>query len=223
MKVKKFHWFLLLSLLAGFVWSFYLKMGSNREWLLNVSVAFVPLLALIITYPRFRFTTLVYVLCWIYGFVLLYGAHYNYTDPVFNWIKVHSSFKRNNFDRLAHFGQGFVPAIVARELLLRRTPLKPGKALFFLVFAICMAVTALYEIMEMFGAKISHQSFSYFLGTQGDIWDTENDMLSCCIGALVALLVMPRVHDRALVRFQEEEPPKPSRDARAKILSARNS
>lgn len=223
MRDKKFHWFLLLSLLIFFVLSFIGHKGNN-DWYLNAAPVYIPLLALIFTYPRFRFTSLVYLLCWIFGIILLYGAHYNYNDPLFDWLKQVFPLARNDFDRLAHFGQGFVPAIVAREILLRKTPLRPGKTLFFLVLSICLAIGALYEIIEMLGAWFYRESASTFLGTQGDSWDTQRDMFSCLLGAIVAQLVLARAHDRALIRLREAEmtikSPKPSRSTKAKIISA---
>jgi len=198
MKYKKLHLFLLLSLVPAFVWSFY---GAKHDWWLNISPVVVALSVLLVSYSSFRFTPLAYILIWIYALVLLVGAHYNYSDPFFNWLKQALHLKRNNFDRLCHFLQGFVPAIVARELLLRRTRLLPGKKLFFIVVSICMAASALFEILEWWGAVITGRSSSSFLGTQGDVWDTQVDMFSCLIGSIVSLLLLARMHNRQLARI----------------------
>jgi putative membrane protein len=112
----------------------------------NLTVVALPVL--LVTYLWFHFTPMVYILIWIYAILLLIGAHYNYSDPFFNWLKQAMHLKRNNFDRLCHFLQGFVPAIFAREFLLRRTRLLPGKKLFFIVVSIYMAATALFEVLE---------------------------------------------------------------------------
>ena len=161
----------------------------------------VALTVLLVTYFRFRLTPIAYILIWIYAIVLLIGAHYNYWDPFFNWLKQALDLKRNNFDRLCHFLQGFIPAIVVRELLSRRTRLLPGKKLFFIVVSICMAASALFEVLEWWGAVITGRSSSSFLGTQGDVWDTQKDMLICFIGSIVSLLLLARLHNRQLARL----------------------
>lgn len=200
MQDKKLHLFLLLSLVPAFAWSRYGAKGG-LDWWIQISPIVVALTVLLVTYLRFRLTPIAYILIWIYAIVLLIGAHYNYWDPFFNWLKQALDLKRNNFDRLCHFLQGFIPAIVVRELLLRRTRLLPGKKLFFIVVSICMAASALFEVLEWWGAVITGRSSSSFLGTQGDVWDTQKDMLICFIGSIVSLLLLARLHNRQLARL----------------------
>jgi|WetSurMetagenome_2_1015567.scaffolds.fasta_scaffold58937_2 putative membrane protein len=197
---KKLHLFLLLSLVPAFALSRYGAKGG-LDWWIQVSPIVVALPVLLITYVWFRFTPMAYILIWIYAIVLLIGAHYNYADPFFTWLKEALHLKRNDFDRLCHFLQGFVPAIIARELLLRRTRLLPGKKLFFIVVSICTAASALFEILEWWGAVLTGRSSSSFLGTQGDVWDTQEDMLTCFIGSIVSLLLLARMHNRQLARL----------------------
>ncbi len=197
---KKLHLFLLLSLVPAFVWSSYGAEGG-LDWWLQISPVVVALSVLLVTYSWFRFTPMAYILIWIYAIILLIGAHYNYADPFFNWLKQALHLKRNNFDRLSHFLQGFVPVIIAREFLLRRTRLLPGKKLFFLVVSICVGASALFEILEWWGAMITGRSSSSFLGTQGDAWDTQKDMFICFIGSIVSLLFLARMHNRQLARL----------------------
>src|SRR5581483_12502452 len=147
--------------------------------------------------PRFQFTTFVYVLIFLHACILFVGGHYTYAEvPLFNWIRDHFHLVRNYYDRLGHFAQGFVPALITREVLLRATPLRRGKAVSGLVFAVGMAISALYEIFEFAVARASGASADAFLGTQGDPWDTQWDMTFCAIGALSALVLFSRLHDR---------------------------
>lgn len=197
---KKFHLFLLLSLVPAFAWSSYGAKGG-LDWWIQISPIVIALPVLLVTYPWFRFTPLAYILIWIYFILLLIGAHYNYAEPFFEWLKQTFHLKRNNFDRLCHFMQGFVPAIVAREFLLRRTRLLPGKKLFFIVISICIGAAALFEILEWWGAVLTGRSSSSFLGTQGDVWDTQKDMFSCFIGSVASMLLLSRLHNRELAKI----------------------
>ena len=163
---KKLPLFLLLSLAPAFIWSRYGARGG-LDWWLQISPIVIALAVLLVTYRRFRFTPLAYILIWIYAIALLIGAHYNYADPLFNWLKNALHLRRNNFDRLCHFLQGFVPAIIAREFLLRRTRLLPGKKLFFIVVSICVAASALFEIFEWWGAVTTGRSSSPLPGHPG--------------------------------------------------------
>lgn len=200
MRHKKLHLFLLLSLVPAFAWSRYGAKGG-LDWWIQISPIVVALPVLLVTYLRFRFTPLAYILIWIYAIVLLFGAHYNYSDPFFNWLKQGLHLKRNNYDRLCHLLQGFVPAIIAREFLLRRTRLLPGKKLFYIVVSICMGASALFEVFEWWGAVITGRSAGSFLGTQGDVWDTQKDMFICFIGSIVSLLMLARLHNRQLAQL----------------------
>jgi len=154
---------------------------------------------------RVRFTTLVYTLIALHAMILMVGGHYSYAQvPLFNWLKDQYHLDRNYYDRMGHFAQGFVPAMIAREVLLRRTRLERGKLLTFLVISICMAISAWYEILEFASAKAFGDSAENFLGTQGDMWDTQWDMTTCFIGALCSVAVMPRWHDRQIQELSRD-------------------
>jgi putative membrane protein len=193
-------------LLAGvgvvFLWSL---MGCHDlfTWVLEVLPAMIGIPALVWLYPRLRFTNMVYGLIAIHVSILMIGGHYTYAEmPVFNWIKDWLHLDRNYYDRLGHFAQGFVPAMIAREVLLRRTTLARGKMLAYLVFSCCMAISAMYELFEFAAAKLTGTAADAFLGSQGDVWDTQWDMTWCLIGTVCSLLLLSGVHDRALSKLK---------------------
>lgn len=192
------HLSLLLSFLALLAWSAY-QPHDWLTWFLETLPAMVGVMILLFTYPRFRLTPLVYVLIWLHAAVLLIGGHYTYAEmPLFNWLRDAWHLDRNYYDRVGHVFQGFVPAMIAREILLRRSPLKPGKWLFLIVTSICLAISAFYEFIEWWVALASGEAATAFLATQGDIWDTQWDMFLALCGALVAQLSLRRIHDRQL-------------------------
>ena len=173
-------------------------------WWLEVFPALIALAALVFTWTRFRFTPLVYTLVLLHCIILMVGGHYTYAEvPLFDEIKEVFALQRNHYDKLGHFAQGFVPAIVAREILLRNTIVTHRGWLFSIVISICLAISALYELVEWWVALLSGESAEAFLGTQGYIWDTQSDMAFALIGAVVALVLLGRVHDRqmAVVRM----------------------
>ncbi|MFO0982623.1 MAG: DUF2238 domain-containing protein [Planctomycetota bacterium] len=170
-------------------------------WLLEVLPAVIGGALLVATHGRFPFTSLAYVLMWSHAAILLVGGHYTYAEvPLFNWLRDELHLARNDYDRIGHLAQGFVPAIVTREILLRRSPLCSGKWLFFLVTCVCLAISSLYEIIEWLVARCTGTAAEAFLGTQGDAWDTQWDMALALLGALCAQLLLGRSHDRALER-----------------------
>jgi putative membrane protein len=172
-------------------------------WALEVFPAFLALAALAVTYRRFQFTMLVYFLIGLHSCILFVGGHYTYAEvPLFNWIRDHFHLARNHYDRVGHFAQGFVPALVAREVLLRRKIVLQRGWLFFIVLSICLAVSAAYELLEWRVAVASGSAADAFLGTQGDPWDTQEDMATAAFGALTALLFFSRCHDRQISRMQ---------------------
>lgn len=193
-----FHLSLFLTFLALLVWSAY-QPHDWLTWFLETVPAMVGVMILLFTYPRFRLTPLLYVLIWLHAVVLLIGGHYTYAEmPLFNWLRDTYHLERNYYDRVGHVFQGFVPAIIAREILLRRSPLEPGKWLFFIVTCICLAISAFYEFIEWWVALASGEAATAFLATQGDIWDTHWDMFLALCGALAAQLLLQRIHDRQL-------------------------
>lgn len=200
---------------AVFVWS-YIGCHDRFTWMLETAPAVIGIAILAATWRRFRFTTLVYVLIAIHAMVLMVGGHYTYARvPLFDWIRDWLHLGRNHYDRLGHFLQGFVPAMIAREVLLRTTPLRRGKMLTMLVLSICMAISASYELVEFGVAKWQGAAADDFLGTQGDPWDTQWDMLCCLVGAICSVLFLPRLQDRELSRMgvseSERTPPIPAR------------
>ena len=170
-------------------------------WVLEVFPIFLAVPVLIATRRRFPLTPLAYRLIALHALILILGGHYTYARvPLGFWAQELFGFARNHYDRVGHFAQGFIPAIVAREILLRLTPLRPGKWLFFIVACICLAISACYEFIEWWAAVLGGSAADAFLGTQGDVWDTQWDMFMALLGAIAAQLVLARVHDRQLAR-----------------------
>jgi putative membrane protein len=172
---------------------------SLGTWFLEVLAALVAAVVLVATYRRFPLSPLAYRLILAHALILMIGGHWTYAEvPAGDWVRDALGLTRNPYDRLGHFAQGFVPAIVAREILLRRTPLRPGRWLTALVMCVVMAVSATWELFEWLSAVIGGSSADDFLGTQGDVWDTQWDMFMAGVGAIISLLVLSRLHDRQL-------------------------
>jgi putative membrane protein len=176
---------------------------DRTTWWLEVFPVILGAPILVATHRRFPLTPLVYTLLAVHAVILVVGGHYSYARvPLGAWIQHAFGLARNDYDRLGHFAQGFVPAIFLREVLLRTSPLRPGRWLFALVTAACLGFSAFYELFEWWTAVIGGQSADAFLGTQGDPWDTQWDMFTALIGALVAQLTLTRWHDRQLGALQ---------------------
>jgi putative membrane protein len=153
-------------------------------------------------YRRFTLTNLLYTLIAMHCVILFIGGHYTYAEvPLFNWLRDEFHLSRNYYDRVGHFVQGLVPAMVARELLLRTSPMKPGKWLFAIIVLGCLGISAAYELIEWQVSVNTGEGADAFLGTQGDIWDTQKDMAMAFLGAICALLSLGRAHDRALQKL----------------------
>jgi len=168
-------------------------------WLLEVFPALAGIGILAATWRRFPLTPLLYTLIALHMIILAVGGHYTYAlVPVGDWLRDQFDWSRNHYDRLGHFAQGFVPAMITRELLLRLKVIARPRWLSFLVVSVCMAISAVYELIEWAAALIMRQSSESFLGTQGDVWDTQADMFVCLLGAIVALLTLHRRHDHQL-------------------------
>ncbi len=199
-KVDWFHIFLVAILFAVFVWSV-INPNDFFTWILEMLPVPIGLTVLAVTYKRFRLTDLAYILICVHAIILLVGAHYTYAQvPLFNWIKAAFELSRNHYDRVGHFAQGFVPAILAREVFIRTSPLKGGKWLFFTVICVCLSISAVYELIEWAVAAISGTAAEAFLGTQGDVWDTQKDMALALLGAIAAQLLLAKLHDLQLKR-----------------------
>ncbi len=176
---------------------------DRLTWVLEVVPVLVAIPLLAWTARRFPLTPLVYVLIALHAVILMYGGHYTYAlTPLGDWMREAFGFSRNHYDRIGHLMQGFGPALVARELLLRTSPLRPGKWLFALITLSILGVSAVYEFTEWWAALAGGDSAGAFLGTQGDVWDTQWDMFLAGCGAIAAQLLLGRVHDaQLLARF----------------------
>lgn len=172
---------------------------ERTTWWLEILPILIVVPLLLATYARFRLSNLLYALIVVHALVLAVGGHYTYARvPLFDWIRDYFHDTRNSYDAIGHLAQGLVPAIAIRELLLRTSPLKPGKWLFTIIVFCCLGISALYEISEWLTAFAMGNQANDFLGTQGDMWDTQKDMAFAGIGAIIGLLLLNRWHDRSL-------------------------
>jgi putative membrane protein len=168
-------------------------------WLLEVAPILIGVPVLVATYRRFPLTPLLNRLVFVHAVILMVGGHYTYAEVPFGfWMRDAFGFARNHYDRIGHFAQGFVPAILARELLVRRGVVRPGGWLFFIVTCVCLAFSAFYELIEWWTALLTGSAATAFLGTQGDQWDTQWDMFLALVGALTSQLLLRRIHDRQM-------------------------
>lgn len=168
-------------------------------WVLEVLPVLLAIPLLLVTYKHFALTPLLYRLIFLHALVLILGGHYTYAKvPLGFWMQDWFDFQRNHYDRIGHFLQGFEPAILAREILIRKNVVARGAWLTLFVLSVCLAFSACYEFIEWGVALLSAQAAESFLGTQGDVWDTQWDMFMCLIGASSALLLLSRLHDRQL-------------------------
>ncbi len=191
---------LLVAGAALLVWSG-LKPADRTTWILEVFPILIAAPLLLATARRFPLTPLVYRLIFVHALILMLGGHYTYAQvPLGFWMQRVFGFTRNHYDRIGHLAQGFVPAIVAREILIRRSPLRAGKWLFFIVLSVCLAISACYELIEWWSALIGGSAADAFLGTQGDPFDTQADMFMALIGAVAAQVLLARVHDRQIAK-----------------------
>lgn len=189
---------LLLSAAAVLVWSG-IAPYDRFTWLLEVAPVLLGAPILILTRRQFPLTRLLYTLLWIHAVILMVGGKYTYAEvPLGFRLQDAFGFARNHYDRIGHFAQGFIPAILAREVLMRRSPLAGSRWLAFVVVAICLAFSALYELIEFWTALATGEAAEAFLGTQGDVWDTQWDMQMALLGAIAALATLSRAHDRQL-------------------------
>lgn len=172
---------------------------DTLTWALEVAPAVIGLILMALTWQRFRLTPLLYILILIHAIVLIIGGHYTYAEvPLFNNLEWLFGTERNNYDKLGHFLQGFEPAILAREILIRLKVVQRPAWLNFIIVAICLGFSAFYELVEWLVAALSGEEAEDFLGTQGYVWDTQSDMALALLGAILALLLLSRWHDRQL-------------------------
>jgi len=189
---------LLTAMVIGLIMSG-ISPRDRLTWFLEIAPVLIGIPILVATHARFPPTPLIYRLLAGHAVVLMIGAHYTYAEvPLGRWVQDAFGLARNHYDRLGHFAQGFVPAILARELLLRTSPLQPGRWLFFLVCSVCLAFSASYELFEWGTARALGLSATAFLATQGDEWDTQWDMFLALLGSVIAQVCLSSVHDRQL-------------------------
>lgn len=189
---------LAFAVLAVFVWS---GIGpyDRLTWVLEIFPTVLGAAVLAFTRKRFRLTDLALILIALHMIILCVGGKYTYARvPLGEWVKDTLDLARNHYDRLGHFAQGFVPAIIARELLIRLRVVERRGWLAFLVICICLAISAVYELLEWAAALVSSEAAEAFLGTQGDVWDTQQDIATCLVGAVVALVALSGWHDRQI-------------------------
>jgi len=190
------------ALSTGFGGVFLWSLNAPHDWptwFLEAGPVLIAIPLLAASYRRFPLSRLAYGMIWLHAVILLVGAHYTYAEvPLFNWLRDGFDLSRNHYDRLGHLAQGFFPAIVAREILLRRSPLLPGKWLFFVVTCFCLAFSAVYEMIEWWVALLAGDGAVAFLGTQGDPWDAQWDMFLALLGAVISQLLLGKMHDRSL-------------------------
>ena len=197
------HLFLLVSGVGALIWSA-IKPYDYPTWIAEVLPAVVGGALFVIFYRRFRFSSVSYLFSWSFALILIVGGYYTYARvPIGNWFQDAFEMSRNHYDRFGHFFQGIVPALLGRELLIRTSPLRRGKWLFFICTCMALAVSAMYELVEWVAAVTS--GAEDFLGSQGDIWDAQSDMLLALLGAIVAQIIFSRLQDRQIARIQLEK------------------
>jgi putative membrane protein len=198
------HLALLLIVALVLCWSGW-RPHDRFTWWLEVAPGLAGIVVLLATYRRFQFTTLCYSLIALHICILCVGGHYTYARvPAFDWLRPVFGWQRNHFDRLGHFLQGFVPAVITREMFIRLNIVDRKKWIPFLVVSVCLAISAFYELVEWWTALLSGSAADDFLGSQGDVWDTQEDMCMALIGVVCALLFLSYFHDRALRKIGEK-------------------
>jgi len=199
MEQKKLILILSLFVFSFLVWSL-IKPYGYFIWFLEVFPALLGITILALIYKKFKFTNLVYIFVAVHSIILIVGGHYTYAEnPLFNWLRDYFGLARNYYDRLGHLAQGFFPAIIIREFLLRKSKLEKGKLLIFIVISIVLAISAFYELLEWWAAvSFTPGTGNAFLGTQGDIWDSQWDMFLALIGSILSLAIFSKLHDKQL-------------------------
>ena len=201
------HVALAAATLAVLAWSGWMP-KDRFTWFMEVAPALAAMAIIAWLYPRWRFTPLVLTFIAIHAAILCVGGKYTYAEvPAFNWLRDEFGLARNYYDRVGHFAQGFVPALIGREILLRNRVLPRGPWLFYLLTSACLAVSAFYEFIEWWSALLGGEAATDFLGTQGDVWDTQWDMFLAFVGAITAQITLGRVHDRQIAALTERPSP----------------
>jgi len=196
--MKKWIW--LSVFIAFFIWSA-INPYDRLTWWLEVIPAMIAIVIIALTYKSFPLTPLLYQLILIHCIILLIGGHYTYAEvPFFNWLEEQFELSRNHYDKVGHFAQGFVPAILAREIIIRLGVIAESKVAWqnLMVVSICLAFSAFYELIEWWTALLSEEAAESFLGTQGYIWDTQSDMFYALIGAVSGLILLSKIHTKQI-------------------------
>jgi putative membrane protein len=178
---------------------------DSTIWVLEVAPAIIGAAVLVFTRRRFPLTTLTYVLILIHCIILMVGGHYTYAEvPIGDWVRDAFDQSRNNYDKLGHFAQGFIPAMIAREIVVRLGVFNATRWRNFFIVCFCLALSAFYELIEWWTAVLAGESADAFLSTQGYVWDTQADMWTALVGAILALLLFGRWQDKQLkaARFE---------------------
>ena len=197
---KIWKWIWLLIFFVVLVWSG-IEPKDRLTWWLEVAPALIGLALLVLSYKKFPLTPLLYLLILIHSIILMVGGHYTYAEvPLFDNLAELFGSQRNNFDKLGHLAQGFIPAIVAREILIRHQVITKRGWLSLTIISLCLAFSAFYELIEWWGALLMGSDAEAFLGTQGYIWDTQSDMFMALIGAVAALLLLSSLHSRQMLK-----------------------
>jgi len=192
---------LLILFVIGFIVSG-IQPHDYFTWILEVLPGIVGMVILVLTFKKFQFTYLTYVFILVHCYILFIGGHYTYAQvPLFDWVREVFNQSRNNYDKVGHFAQGFIPAMVVRELFVRLAIVKRGNWVSFLTICVCMTISACYELFEWLVAVMSGQSSEAFLGTQGDVWDTQSDMLFALIGAICMVLFVSKYQDKQIQKI----------------------
>lgn len=202
---RQSYFFTVLAVLLAYVliWS-----ATNPHdyftWFLEVFPIFIALPILFFSYKNFPLSRLLYCLILMHAIILMVGGHYTYAEvPPFNWLRDTLGLDRNYYDRVGHFAQGFVPAMIAREILIRKNIVKNSAWLFFMVSCICLSISACYEFVEWWVAVASGTAAEAFLGTQGDVWDTQWDMFMALVGAVAAQVLLAKIHNKQIFAIQK--------------------
>lgn len=201
MKVKKLYYFYLFLFLIIGVWSG-IQPFDTGLWFLEAGICIIGVTILLFTFKRFEFTTLTYTFILIHLIILFIGAHYSYAEePLFEYLQEVFHWERNNYDKVGHFMQGFVPAMISRELLIRQKAIRKESWIPFLIICISLSISAFYELIEWWVASISHDGATDFLGMQGYEWDTQSDMLFALLGAICMLLFFSRIQNHRIEKM----------------------
>jgi len=202
MNMKNKNYPVVFTLISVFILITSLILSHDKfTWILEVFPILIGLPILFFTYKKLPLTKLMYVLLILHFIILSVGAIYTYAEvPLGFWMQDWFGFTRNNYDKIGHFAQGFIPAVLIRELLLKTSPLKKGKWLNFIIISIALAISAFYELIEWWTALSQGASAEAFLGLQGDQWDAQSDMLMALIGASLALIILSRFHDKQIAQ-----------------------